>query len=438
MTMRISYRTARWVVCTGLLGLSRLGAAQTAPTLDDSIKGRLWTATAERIWADTKPKQKQPAPWPTVQAFEKWLAATPADKSELGLLHADVVKSFGAGTRAAPIEVAKAIVSQVSQRQQSRQSRLARVKAPLLGADLAPLMQARAGGAGGEAVAAPAAPSPATGTTTVTAVSGAGGITVLPANPDSITDHPLKPLDPASTFVSTPVAPTYFGLTPLQAGVVLLLVGGLSGLAIGQNMRRSHGGRRRSSASPTPLVEPDATFIMNSPEYRKLQKQNQSLHTQLHRLQQQLADFKTQLTHGAPTPSPAAEVAPAPELTVEELVGAPAEMPVATGVPAATRYGPVQETPFVEERKIVDSPLPQLALMLTVDPRNPDQATFTLNPQVDQARLIGDGLTRLQKFFDYDPPLGGRITAVAAVRPGRLQRQASGWQVIERARLAIS
>ena len=104
----------------------------------------------------------------------------------------------------------------------------------------------------------------------------------------------------------------------------------------------------------------------------------------------------------------------------------------------ATRYGPVQESAFLEERKIVDTPLPQLALMLTVNPRTPDQAAFTLNPNVDQARLIGDGLTRLQKFFDYDPPLGGRITLVTAAAPGQLQRHADGWQVVQRARLNIS
>ena len=431
MMMRISYQTARWVIGLGLVGLSHIGAAQTAPTPDDSIKGRLWTATAGRIWADTKPKQQQPAPWPTVQAFEKWLAANPADKSELGLLRADVVKSFGAGTKATPIEVARAIISQLTQRQQSGQGRLGRVKASLLGADLAPLTQA-----GGGAAPAPAAPRPATGTTTITAVPGAGGITVLPANPDSITNQPIRPPDPASTFISTPVTPTYFGLTPLQAASGLLILGGLAGLAIGQNMRRPRSGRRRSSAGPTPSAELATSPAMNSLDYRKLHQQNLNLKADLRQLKRQVAALQAQLTGAPPTPPPAAEVAPAAGLTGEELVGAP--LAPAPTSPSATRYGPVQETPFVEERKLVDAPLPQLALMLTVNPRQPDQASFTLNPQVDQARLIGDGLTRLQKFFDYDPPLGGRITAVAAVRPGRLQRQDSGWQVVERARLAIS
>ena len=429
--MRISYQTARWVLCAGLLSLGRVGAAQTAPTPDDSLKGRLWTATAGRIWADTKPKQKQPAPWPTVQAFERWLTANPADKSELGLLHADVVSNFGAGTKATGVEVAQAIIDQVNQRQQSGAGRLTRVKVPLLGADLAPLTQVRTG-----AASASAAPNPTTGTTTVSALPGPNGVvTVLPANPDSITNPRNRAAEPVAGFTVEPPPPRYFGLTPLQAAVLLVLLGGLAGIAIGQNMRRPSR-RRRSSTGPTPPAELDSTSIMTSLEYRKLQKQNQTLNTQLHRLRQELAELKERLPGAAPTPPPAAEAAPVAEPpSVEELVGAP---PAAAPTPLATRYGPVQETPFVEERKLVDTPLPQLALMLTVSPTHPDQASFTLNPQVDQARLIGDGLTRLQKFFDYDPPLGGRITAVAAVRPGRLQRQDSGWQVVERARLAIS
>ena len=96
----------------------------------------------------------------------------------------------------------------------------------------------------------------------------------------------------------------------------------------------------------------------------------------------------------------------------------------------------MQETPFLEERKISDNPLPQLALMLTLHPDTPDEATFTLNPQVNQIMLIGDGLNRLQKFFAYDPPVG-RISSVTAAAAGRLQRQADGWQVVERAQLAI-
>jgi hypothetical protein len=141
-----------------------------------------------------------------------------------------------------------------------------------------------------------------------------------------------------------------------------------------------------------------------------------------------------------PKPSPAPLPAPELELADDDLlhVAPLAELPVERPAQpqAVTRYGPVQETPFLEDRKIADMALPQLALMLTMHPNQPDQASFTLNPQVNQAMLIGDGLNRLQKFFEYDPPTG-RISSVTAAAPGRLQRQADGWQVVERARLTI-
>ncbi len=446
--MHMSYRALRLALGLGLLGMSHLVAAQAPPTPEDSLKGRLWTATAQRIWADTKPPQKQPAAWPTVEAFDAWRNATPDDKSELGLLWGDVVHSFGAGTRVTPIQVAQAIIAQSMQRQQSGQGRLTRLKVPILGAELAQLTQARAG-------VAAAVPSPSTGTTTVTAVPGAGGVTALPASPDSITDQSLRPPAPAATFISAPVEPRYFGLSPTLAGISLLLLGGLVGSLVASQLkskRRAH----RSHRSPTPPAEPENLSAMNPLEYRKLQNQNKQLRNELQQIKQQLADLQKRLPAAAATvatvkapaqpakaqpantpPAPLAPVA-AEELSIEEMVGAVPESVPAPPMPPATRYGPVQETPFVEERKIVDSPLPQLALMLTVNPKNPEQATFTLNPNVDQARLIGDGLTRLQKFFEYDPPLGGRITLVTASAHGQLQRHADGWQVVQRARLNIS
>ncbi|RYY12894.1 MAG: hypothetical protein EOO36_16745 [Cytophagaceae bacterium] len=273
----------------------------------------------------------------------------------------------------------------------------------------------------------------------------------------------VRALPAIPTYTSQPLEPRYFGLPPALAGAALTLLGALLGVGLAKQLQPKRRHHRPHSYS-TPLAEPENSSVMTSPEYRKLQKQNENLNTQLQQLKKQLAELQKQLLSApapvsVPAPAVAAHisttsltaaavaahaaetqppVAPAPpvaeELSIEELVGAQPAAPQ----PAATRYGPVQETPFVEERKIVDSPLPQLALMLTVNPRNPDQASFTLNPNVDQARLIGDGLMRLQKFFDYDPPLGGRITLVTAAAAGQLQRQADGWQVVQRARLNIS
>ncbi len=442
------YGTIRALSLLALLSLSQTGLAQTAPTREDSLKGRIWTATARRVWADEKVDAPLKA-WPTGSDFNKWVLTQKPDKTELGSLFGAVLTRVGPGQPASPAQVAQAILAEVSQRKTSKTGALAKVNVQALQADLQPfaaITSTPPTAAPDSPTAAPATSAAGTNSTTVTAVPGATGLTALPADtarPPAPTRQPATP-----EFTSTPVAPRYFGLPANLAGLVLLLAGGLLGLGLGRSMRsRRHRRRPHDHAEAT---EPDITDIMNSQEYRKLQRQNRNLHTQLLSVQKQLEDLQAQIsgrsTNKPNRNRPTSEVndttgivfsaAPTPtELpSIEELVGASTNAPA----PAATRYGPVQETPFLEERKIVDSPLPQLALMLTVNSRDPSQATFTLNPQVDQARLIGDGLTRLQKFFDYDPPLGGRITSVAAVRPGRLQRHESGWQVVERARLAIS
>ncbi len=442
------YGTIRALSLLVLLSLSQAGLAQTIPTREDSLKGRIWTATARRVWADEKVDAPLKA-WPTGSDFNKWVLTQKPDKTELGSLFGAVLTRVGPGQPASPAQVAQAILAEVSQRKASKTGALAKVNVPALQADLQPFaatVGTPTAGAADSSTAAPATSSAAgTGSTVVTAVPGATGLTALPADtarPPAPTRQPATP-----EFTSTPVEPRYFGLPANLAGLALLLAGGLLGLGLARSMSP----RRRRPHDHAEATEPDSTAIMNSQEYRKLTNQNQTLHAEVRRLQEQVKELTARLGDASATPPKAASAkasrttppttiaaAPAPaELpSIEELVGAPTDAP--TPAPAATRYGPVQETPFLEERKIVDSPLPQLALMLTVNPRDPSQATFTLNPQVDQARLIGDGLTRLQKFFDYDPPLGGRITSVAAVRPGRLQRHESGWQVVERARLAIS
>ena len=425
--MQISYRALRLSLVTGLLGLGQVGMAQTAPpTREDSLKGRIWTATARRIWADTKPPQAQPAAWPTVKAFEDWLIATPTDKSELGLLRADVVKSFGEGTKVGPDQVAQAILTQAGKRQQSKKGRLTRLKVTDLKTDLAQLAQPKT------AVAAATAPADSA-TPASTPQTSVSQVVTEDKNP-----MPERRAVPATTVVSTTAAtaPRYFGFAPWLAGTVLALLGALAGAWLANaKHRRDRIERHRRSAQKA--VEHTNKLHEMTPEESSLRQENYKLKSRIHHLEREVAELRAQLPGG---PAPRPPLPPEEEALFDVTLAAPATQPAAAAevpAPAATRYGPVQETPFLEERKIVDSPLPQLALMLTVNPRTPDQATFTLNPQVDQARLIGDGLTRLQKFFDYDPPVAGRITAVAAIKAGKLQRQDTGWQVVERARLLI-
>jgi hypothetical protein len=461
--MRINYQVLRLAL---LLSLSRAGLGQTAPapTREDSVKGQIWTATARRVWADEKATPSA-TKWATGTDFSKWVLTQQNDKAELGSLWKAVLTRVGKGQPATPTQVVQAIIAEVSERKTNKTGALAKVNLQSLQVDLEPFVPA--------------------GSTTSAVVAATDSATSAPAQSASTSRTVAEDENPtpevqaapaAPTYTVQPLEPRYFGMPPALAGTVLMLLGAALGYAIASNRsksRRKH--HRHHSSSPSP-AEPEISFDINPVEYRKLQNQNQQLRKELQQIKQQLSELQKQLT-GTPAapsvPAPAAAahisatslaaaaaaaqaaeippapvalapVAPAPpvaatplaaeELSIEELVGAAPAAPQA----AATRYGPVQESAFLEERKIVDSPLPQLALMLTVNPRNPDQASFTLNPNVDQARLIGDGLTRLQKFFDYDPPLGGRITLVTAAAPGQLQRQADGWQVVQRARLNIS
>ena len=441
---------------TLLLGLSRVALGQTAPapTSEDSLKGRIWTATARRVWADEKatpPATK----WATGTDFSKWVLTQQNDKAELGSLWKAVLTRVGKGQPATPTQVVQAIIAEVSQRKAQKTGALAKVNLQSLQVDLEPFVPA--------------------GSTTSAVVQAADSATPAAAQPASASrtvaedENPapeVRALPAAATYTSQPLEPRYFGMPPALAGAVLTLLGALLGFGIASNRLKSKRRHHRHHSSSTPLAEPENSSVMTSPEYRKLQTQNENLNKQLQQVKKQLADLQKQLPGNPPpavasvpapaaaahisttslmaaaaaaqaaeTPPPVAAAPPvAEEVSIEEMVGAQPAAPQQS----ATRYGPVQETPFVEERKIVDAPLPQLALMLTVNPRNPDQASFTLNPNVDQARLIGDGLTRLQKFFDYDPPLGGRITLVTAAASGQLQRQADGWQEVQRARLNIS
>jgi len=460
--MRSNYQVLSFAL---LLSLSRVGLGQTAPapTREDSVKGQIWTATARRVWADEKvvaPVKK----WATGSDFKNWVFTQKPDKTELGVLFGAVLKRTGQAQPATPTQVAQAILAEISQRKTNKTGALAKVNLQSLQVDLEPFVPAGSTTSAVVEAADSAAPAPAQ--------SASASRTVAE---DENPAPEVRALPAAATYTSQPLEPRYFGMPPALAGTVLMLLGAVLGYAIAANRskskRRHH---RHHSSSPSP-AEPENSSDMNPVEYRKLQNQNQQLRKELQQIKQQLSELQKQLTgppaapsvpapavaahisatslaaaaaaaQAAETPAPVipVPVAPAPAaaaappaaegLSIEELVGAAPAAPQ----PAATRYGPVQESAFLEERKIVDSPLPQLALMLTVNPRNPDQASFTLNPNVDQARLIGDGLTRLQKFFDYDPPLGGRITLVTAAAPGQLQRHADGWQVVQRARLNIS
>ena len=471
--MRINYRVLSLAL---LLSLSRAGLGQTAPapTREDSLKGRIWTATARRVWTDEKATPPATT-WATGTEFSKWVLTQQNDKAELGSLWKAVRDQVGKDQPATPAQLAKAILAEINKRKTTKTGALAKVNLQSLQADLEPFVPA--GSTASAVVEAADSATPAAAQSASTSHTVAEDENPAPE---------VRALPAAATYTSQPLEPRYFGMPPALAGALLTLLGALLGFGIASNRSKSKRRHHRHHSSPTSLAEPETSPDMNPVEFRKLENQNRLLRNELQQIKKQLADLQKQLagapaTAAVPAPAAAAHISatslaaaaaaaqaaetppppttgtPTPPETVNETddelfsvtltvpkgiakpaTPAPATAQAGASQPAATRYGPVQESAFLEERKIVDSPLPQLALMLTVNPRNPDQASFTLNPNVDQARLIGDGLTRLQKFFDYDPPLGGRITLVTAAAPGQLQRQADGWQVVQRARLNIS
>jgi hypothetical protein len=416
--MTLPAKAHRLLLAAPLLLASTLGHAQATATRDDSLKGRVWTATAQRIWADTKPRAPQPAAWPTNAAFTSWLNQEgKKEKSGIGLLRGDVVRQLGAGHPATAAQVAQAILAEASQPPKSR-AWLQKLNLPALQAALqrvTPLAAVPTAAAAGDTTRRAAAP-------------------VLATN-----DSAMAAPAPATGAITTSEG-GFFDRHPWLAG----LLGALVGAALVTAARRALRPRSRHHhhRSPETLATPFTmnTTLPDSSEVLRLQDEVQRLTHYIKQLEAKLLHYENANPADAALASAPAAAVPEPALAPPV---APAEMPhpPAEATPAAetppARYGPVPETPYLEDRKLTDDPLPQLALMLTPDPDNPAQATFTLNPHVNQAMLIGDGLGRLQEFFEYDPTVG-RVSLVEAAAPGLLLRQGDGWQVVERGWLVVS
>lgn len=442
------------IVVLILLFRSQSAWAQNIPAsgADSELKGKIWTATANRIWVDIKPaKQKQPVAWATDEAFRKWRDTNPNDKSGLGLLWGAVAKKIRAEQKdrpATPVQVAQGILTELGEKR-PRNNAWAKIDVAALRTDLGKIVPLTGAV---PATAAPVAPAPkqeVVPAPAVTPVTPAATATAPAARQEEDADSALENSAAAQPAISKENAgsTSYIYQHPEQA----MLGAGLLGVILGAIIMIVFRGKSsRSGRSHHSDAEKGSTNYAGQTAYLSEQElhwrnQNAELRKKIVELERKITAFETAAAPDTAPPSPAQVDPPLLVLpSPEEIAGLTPEAPevplepVPDPVPAAPapRYGPVQETAFIEERKIVDAPLPQLALMLTPDPHNPDRASFTLNPQVNQTMLIGDGLTRLQKFFDYDPPVG-RITTVTAAEAGQLQRQADGWQVVERARLLV-
>lgn len=98
-----------------------------------------------------------------------------------------------------------------------------------------------------------------------------------------------------------------------------------------------------------------------------------------------------------------------------------------------TQYAPTPDTGVIENRKTVSNPMDALNVGITADGR------FGVNPQVNQARLIGDGMKSLEKFFDYEMPTSGhKIAKVGLAELGQMKQTAEGWEVAKKGQLELT
>ncbi|RYY13324.1 MAG: hypothetical protein EOO36_16030, partial [Cytophagaceae bacterium] len=299
MRIRINYQVLSLAL---LLSMSRIGLGQTtpAPTREDSLKGRIWTATARRVWADEKATPAA-TKWATGTDFSKWVLTQQNDKAELGSLWKAVRDQVGKDQPATPAQLAKAILTEINKRKTSKTGALAKVNLQSLQVDLEPFVPA--------------------GSTTSAVVEAADSATPATAQPASASptvaedENPapeVRALPAAPTYTSQPLEPRYFGMPPALAGTVLMLLGAVLGYAIASNRsksRRKH--HRHHSSSPSP-AESEISSDMNPVEYRKLQNQNQQLRKELQQIKQQLSELQKQLTGTPAAPSVPAPAAAAP------------------------------------------------------------------------------------------------------------------------------
>jgi hypothetical protein len=140
------------------------------------------------------------------------------------------------------------------------------------------------------------------------------------------------------------------------------------------------------------------------------------------------------------TPQPAPSVAAAAPMTSE--VKAPAPTPAQAPAPVAaptnaftayTNFAPSTETGIIDSKKTTQAPIPQMNIGIT------EKGEFGINPEVNQQRLIGDGISSLKKYFDYEMPTSGfKIAHVGLAEPGQMKQTEKGWEVVTKGKLALT
>lgn len=271
---------------------------------EDSLKGRIWTATAQRIWADTRPRAPQPPAWPTNAAFTSWLSAQgKSEKSGIGLLRGDVVRTLGPGKPATAAQVAQAILAEASNPPASR-AWLRKLDVPALQTALRQLTPL-----GVRAAAAPSG-SP------VLATNDSSLAAPLPAGPGELTESKVG----------------FFGRNPILAG----LLGALLGVAVTYGLLRSlrRRSRHRHHASPTVAAVP--ADAQSSTEVLRLQNEVQRLVAYIKQLEAKMLHYEN---------ANAADEALADELADEPALAPPVPPAQLPHPPANEAAGPPAPRP---------------------------------------------------------------------------------------------
>ena len=375
---------------------------------DDSLKGVIWSKTARYIW-NIKSPNHPPTVWQTATEFKNWgnSAEAQADKSGLTVLKNQVLGSFGGGAASAR-QLVDSIVANVSRARKGTE--LYKVDARALAAELNGIPGVGAASVGNAATAS----VPAETAETVEAAD------------------PLRQQPEASKKVVSAAPPKEEGFNqfiarhPVASLGLTFLVGLLTGALLTMIYRR-----------PPAVAEVASPLLVEEP---RIQKPKPISQHGAHNQAKKEAEAMKQVAVPQPAPPPKRNPNPKPA-PVQQPAPPPVAIPaVEVSAPVAPApptnwYAPAQEGGHIEVRKLVAEALPQLPIMLIIDARNPDRATFTLNPQANQGKLIGDGLEQLRDYFDYELP--GRISSVTAAAPGQLVRQGDGWQVSTLARLEV-
>ena len=139
---------------------------------------------------------------------------------------------------------------------------------------------------------------------------------------------------------------------------------------------------------------------------------------------------------------------PAPTSTppaIQELIAQSA--PAADAAPAAAPapgngpvhyYAPAPDVPSIEHRKLSPNPLPQMPLLITLPHAAAETAQFSFSPQADQSRIIGNGVRELKEFFQFELPPTEQFATIQNLTPGKLEKRADAWHVVQKAEIALS